>query len=575
MLPIMCAILILLTVVCEGALGQEQASEPESIEPPEAALLPKTHGDLSISAEERVNSLVDAIEALEVRRKALKKELSKTQDEEEIKRLKEEGKRLSQRIDELRDSFEELFTGSETLDELERPVERKIDWRQELEDIVRPLLEQVKVITERPRTIERLRSERQLREGRLRLADRTLTRLNELRQGVQDPEVLAELDAVQQRWQTYREETAGRLEATRAQLERALAPREDEDAGIVAGLKEFLRGRGLNLLLAIFAFFATFAALLGIGRLAGWLTGVTDKPSVSPWARATGVLYRVVVITVATFASMAVLYARGDWLILGLLIILVFGILLGLRQSLPRLVRELRVLLNMGGVREGERVIYQGIPWKLSKLHVYSTLTNPLLRGGVLRLPLEKMIDLSSRPYSPDEPWFPSRENDFVMFDGDIFGKVLMQTPEVVQVQTVGATTTFSVSDYLAKNPRNLSQDGFAVPVTFGLDYRHQDGILTTILDQLRAHLTQAIKEQPYHGLLKDLIVDFNEAASSSLNVIVVAIFQGSAAEHYWPVRRLIQKTIVDACNQHGWVIPFNQLTVHVDSMPEKGSLLK
>jgi hypothetical protein len=48
-----------------------------------------------------------------------------------------------------------------------------------------------------------------------------------------------------------------------------------------------------------------------------------------------------------------------------------------------------------------------------------------------------------------------------------------------------------------------------------------------------------------------------------------VAVFEGAAAEHYWSIRRFLQRTAVDACNRYGWTIPFDQLTLHI---PEQGT---
>lgn len=102
------------------------------------------------------------------------------------------------------------------------------------------------------------------------------------------------------------------------------------------------------------------------------------------------------------------------------------------------------------------------------------------------------------------------------------------------------------------------------MPVSFGLDYRHQADILTDVVSRLREHLRDSFGAQVFNPFLTDLIVDFNEAASSSLNLIIVAVFDGAAAEHYWSIRRFLQKTSVDACNRYGWTIPFDQLTVQL-----------
>jgi hypothetical protein len=180
-------------------------------------------------------------------------------------------------------------------------------------------------------------------------------------------------------------------------------------------------------------------------------------------------------------------------------------------------------------------------------------------------VPIEDMVGLQSRQYTKEEPWFPSREGDFVMLEGEVFGKVLLQTPEIVQVQVLGATKTYAVADYLSQKPRNLSLDGFAIPIVFGLDYRHQGEVLGTVVPGMRAYLEEHMASQVFAPHLTNLLVEFNEAASSSLNVLIVGVFQAAAAEHYWAIRRFLQRTAVAACNEHGWTIPFEQLTVHLE----------
>jgi hypothetical protein len=63
----------------------------------------------------------------------------------------------------------------------------------------------------------------------------------------------------------------------------------------------------------------------------------------------------------------------------------------------------------------------------------------------------------------------------------------------------------------------------------------------------MRAYIQEHVGGQVFRPSLKDLLVDFNEAASSSLNLIIVAVFDGSAAEHYWSIRRFLQRTALDA----------------------------
>ena len=91
---------------------------------------------------------------------------------------------------------------------------------------------------------------------------------------------------------------------------------------------------------------------------------------------------------------------------------------------------EIRILLDMGSVREGERIVHAGVPWRITSPNVYSTLHNPLLRGGTFASTALTDWSICNRALMRRRnPGFPSRENDIVILDGDIYGKVLVQTP--------------------------------------------------------------------------------------------------------------------------------------------------
>lgn len=517
------------------------------------------------SQEEQLRVLLDTIKEIEAERAALNRQLKRTTDTGAAQQIREQLEPLERRLQDLRISFEELATGGLNIAALsQKPEEAPFNWQQELENVIRPLLEELKQLTERPRVMERLKSERTLYENRLQAAEAGIAELEKTQAQIKAPLVDKALKDLLEQWQDQRESVESRLQRINAQLERLAAPSENRGKGLVTTLQEVASGRGLNLVLALSSFALTYLVLTGLGRLIGGLINRGRESGTRRMARVIALCFRVLTLILALFVTTLILYACGDWLLLGLLILLIVGVLWGLRQSLPRYVQEIRILLNMGSVREGERVIYDGVPWKIASLNMYSTLHNPLLRGGVLRLPLDKMVDLQSRPYAPEEPWFPSQENDIVILDGDIYGKVLLQTPEIVQLQVVGSIKTFAVTDYLGKNPRNLSCGGFAVPIVFGLDYQHQSEILSHIVPALRTYLEAQLKEQSFHPYLTTLLVEFNEAASSSLNLLLVAVFTGEGAEHYWPIRRFLQRAMVSACNQYGWTIPFDQLAVHL-----------
>lgn len=533
------------------------AAKPEATATMQSTELP--------SSEESLQELLVTMKETEKERTALSEQLKRTTDLADVQQIQEQLESLNQRLLDLQNSFEETVTGGLSLAALsEQPEEAAFDWKKEIEDIIRPLMDELKQLTERPRKMEQLKSEQIAQEDRLQLADTAIDKLETTLSQTTISSVKRALNELLNQWQEQRENAESRLQRINTQLQHLSTPGDGLGEELIIRLQKFASGRGLNLVLALCGFVLVYLALMGFGRLISRLPSRKREPGTRRVARAISLLLRTLTVILALLTAMLILYVRGDWLLLGLMILLMIGLTWGLQKSLPRYIREIRLLLNMGGVREGERILYNGIPWRIASLNLFSTLYNPLLQGGLLRLPIDRLVDLQSRPYSPEEPWFPSQEGDIVILEGDIYGKVMLQTPEVVQLEIIGATSTFSVADYLGKKPRNLSRDGFAIPIIFRLDYQHQEVILTDIVPALRAFLEEQLAQQPFHPHLTGLLVEFNEATSSSLNLLIVGVFAGAGAEDYWSIHRFLHRTIFSACNHYHWVISFDQLTVHL-----------
>ena len=82
----------------------------------------------------------------------------------------------------------------------------------------------------------------------------------------------------------------------------------------------------------------------------------------------------------------------------------------------------------------------------------------------------------------------------------------------------------------------------------------------------MRTYISQAMRDHTFGDQLTELRVEFNQAGASSLDLMLIAIFSGEAAEYYFEVRRALQRAAVDACSHHGWAIPFNQLVIHTQA---------
>jgi small-conductance mechanosensitive channel len=352
-------------------------------------------------------------------------------------------------------------------------------------------------------------------------------------------------------------------------INQQLRQKLDEEPSIAESarhlLQIFFRSRGRNFILACAAFAAFWLAFHRLYRWvksSGWFQRKRRRFSL----RLFDVIYKALTILGAVFIFLLVLYLFKDWVLLTLAILFLLGLAWTSKQTLPHFVREVTLLLNLGAVREGERVIYNGIPWLVRSLNFYTRLVNPELEGGDIRLPLRDFHNLRSRSFDASEPWFPTRLNDWVLMDEQTLGKVVLQTPEIVRLVLLGGSRkTFSTSDFLAQSPHVLST-GFRLGVTFGIDYQHQAIITAKIPTLINSALHEALDDAGYKTHLANLSVEFAEAGASSLDIEVLADFSGAAAPQYFVLRRAIQRICVDACNANGWVIPFTQLTLHVAS---------
>ncbi len=510
---------------------------------------------------ENLISTIDAVrEELDQARKAL----VDAQTESERKQAQAELERLTQELSSLQLAWEMWAAGGVDM-ALFKPAaeEEKFDWRSELESVFEPILVELRRLTERPRKIERLRSEQLHFQQRLVAAEAALKSVAEYRAQAPSPQLVSAFSELEKRWTKRRDDLQDRLDLINFELRELLSPSADAEQKSIDVLKELFTGRLLNLLLAILAAVFVYVVIWQANRIySRWLLRRGRRPSLA--SRALHLVLVMIGSLVALLAGMAVLYARGDWILLGLLIIILVGMALALQRYLPGYLSEAKLLLNIGAVREGERVIYNGLPWQVQTLRVYSTLVNPWLTGATLRLPLSSLTALVSRPFDEREPWFPTRQDDYVVLSDETFGRVILQTPETVQLRVAGAIKNFTAPGFLDQNPRNLSLDGFMVVLRFGIDYRHQPDVTESIRERLESYIFERLQRHPLGKHVQSVALEFAQAGASSLDFIGIVSCDSAAAGAYLQLNRLLQKIAVEACNENGWVIPFSQLSVHL-----------
>ncbi|MGB0866109.1 MAG: hypothetical protein ACPGSC_06340, partial [Granulosicoccaceae bacterium] len=171
---------------------------------------------------------------------------------------------------------------------------------------------------------------------------------------------------------------------------------------------------------------------------------------------------------------------------------------------------------------------------------------------------------LNSRPLTR-ESWFPTSRGDIIQLDDKRLLEVLQQSPDKVELKDAGgAITSVSTPEFYHWQFKNISKsDSFGVVCHFGVDYAHLNICLQEIPKQFRQAINETLAHTDFADHLKDVLVEFSNANSSSLDYLIYVTLRKEAARSYFKVQRLVQQACVSVCERENWNIPFPQLTVH------------
>ncbi|MCO4756225.1 MAG: hypothetical protein KC478_17210, partial [Bacteriovoracaceae bacterium] len=451
------------------------------------------------------------------------------------------------------------------------PELKETNLTKDIKDIIDPMLDGIKKISERPRAIQELKEKMETLEEKLdsaRAAEEKLrafsksNKQNELKRTIRKS-----IDAIEEVQKSIR------IELEDAQFK--LLKMETADGGVFSNFSyaifDFFKTKGKNLLLALAVFLGLYW-LLGMGQdrfislFMMRMSKAVEHPGQVHWVkRPLKVFYSLFTFIAALFMAVATLYLLNDWVLVTFIILLLVGLAWSSRNYVPQYFELFKIVLNFGAVREGERLVYNGLPWKVKTLGYYCRLVNPALSGGTLRVNSKELLQSFSRPVGDTEPWFPTRKDDWVELSDGTYGKVTMQSPEYVTIKLIGdQIKTIATSEFISLNPINLSND-FGIGIIFGVDYDHQKVVLTEVLTNFKTYLQSRLYEEfeaDKEGF-QALVVEFQQAGASSLDLRVFLKCAGKLASRKKFFERKLNSYLVEACNEFDYVIPFNQLTVH------------
>lgn len=513
--------------------------------------------------QERLRAVVESVSLLETTIKDKTKELRGGQALGKEEEARAELKGLRDQRDTLKETFSELVSQTDPSGLEESAEQQELDLDKELRALLGPLIKELKELTRRPREIERIRSD--IVRGQLRLSriDKAIENIGISRAQLTDKEVLDKIDEVAASWEAQKRATSTDIEINRQRLQQKEAEKISLSAALAELFGLFFRSRGRNLLVALTAAVLFWVLALEVWRRSMRLSFFARRQASMPMRFLNLVAMGGVGMgSLIMFA--VVLYFFGDWVLLILTIALLVGIVWTSKQAFARFWAQLSLLMNVGSVREGEVVVIDQLPWIVQRLNLHSQLINPRLSGGFVRVPLNHLLSLRSRPLNPREKLFPTKEGDWVILADDVLGRIALQTPEVVRVDLMGgAYKNYPTPSFLSLHPRVLSR-GFRLSEIFGLDYRHQKQLMVEMVPKLREFIEEKLRNLGFGEDLVQVSVEVHSAASSSLELIVLCDCPGELAEHYDKLKRSIRRFFIEACNTFNWTIPFAQMMLHL-----------
>ncbi|WP_419779927.1 coiled-coil domain-containing protein [Maridesulfovibrio sp.] len=553
-IPIIFALSSFLLLMPVKTIAQtETAVNPETVQ----TVVPQ----IDTKAETLANLLQYKSE-LEKQIKETKKELKKTPHQMDKETLSIKLSDLKEQLKKVRQNFVKVATGLD-LSLFDEEAQQNFIWQEEVKTLVRPLLQELKEMTKRPRQIERLKSRVAYFESRLPRAKEAVETITKLINEAKSPELKAELGILKIEFEKRQTNIDNQLDVAQFELAELTKDKQSFFESTKKVMAIFFKSRGKNILFAMLAFAGVFFFFRLVDRVFKKSHPAFKSKERPFYIRLIEVMLLIFTVIAATSASLFTLYVSGDWFLLSIAIIFIIGALWTAREGFTRYYEQVKLILNLGSVRENERIIYNGVPWQVDRLALYAKLKNPALSPSRIRLPIGELENVVSRPVGKSEPWFPCMIDDWVILSDGVRGKVISQSPDMVElIQRGGAYVTYQTSDFLGLNPKNLSRN-FRLKSVFGIDYSHQAECTSTILAQAKEFIRARLDEDGYTEHVLNLNVEFESAAASSLNIVIIADFHSDIAELYGRLKRALQRYSVDACTHYGWGIPFNQLVIH------------
>ncbi len=475
-------------------------------------------------------------------------------------------KTINQQLTETSADFERTATGVDP-SLFGSPQNEVFSWKDQLTSLLQPIFKGLNDLTSQTRKKAELKETALSLQKQANATTQAITNLRVLISQSKDRELSKSLKELLDTWTKEQQRISDKIELNQLELNSLSANRDSFFNTINKHVFDFFKTRGLYLTLALLAFVGVFLILRYLFKIVLRNLPKNSHGRQSMSSRIVAAFSHFISLTFAVIALVAVIYATGDWLLFSIIILLLLGLLWTARQTLPSQWKQTILILNLGAVREGERLTMDGVPWRVDSLSIFCRISNPDL-GLSLRVPISVMLDKISRPYNLEEPWFPCKKGDWIKLSDDSIAQVTSVSHEQVAINRYSLDIVYQTSDFLAMAVANMSQ-AFFVRIAFGLSYDLQATITTSIPPIFRSFIQKRLDDEGYSSKCLSLSVEFKQASSSTLDLGVYLEFSGDQAHLRHRLERSLQRWCVDCCTANNWEIPFNQLTLNFNKQNE------
>ena len=471
---------------------------------------------------------------------------------------------LRQERDELREHFLEIASGVDLAIIRDKKIESEFNWVEELKALLDPVIREVQRLTEGPRQIDYYKTEVEKLEEKIAVLTQAVSHIGRLMKAAH-AETLPELKRARTFWLQHLEIAETRLSIMTQKLASAKSTRVPMLVSIENLLYRFFSSKGRNL---IVAFIATIFFWFAARRVYSFLLSrpYFSKQENENKIRLVHVCFYLCSGLGAFFVFLFILFLFGDWILLFFGCILLLGVLWTSKAALPKLGSQIGLLLNVGPVREGERLTYNGLPWLVERIGFHSILSNPVLEGGRLRLPIADLELLRSRPFYDSEPWFPTEPEVWVFLEDETYGFIEQQTVEfVVLREKGGAKRTFPTLSFMSKTIRTLS-DGYRL--TISLMVPHEIGIeLSALLATVEKELEDLVGNSSLAMTIS--LITIGQIEGAGIRVLFFFDCAGETASNFDLARKEAQLAVLAVLGKHAITVAPDLLKVTVENVSE------